>query len=177
MIGIREYLSIIGELSSKFDVSEEAIIADLITIDTIATHFLQSGIQDLADANSRNDFTTIIDRGLEIDLLKQFLYELLNREELLPGILKEFSLITEHLTEIKVDLQQYQNVSDEELQKLLRILKQKNKNRFVIVTITLPEGNTITKYMNTYQYSEEKHKNLSELDTLLSLYMEVNSGA
>ena len=177
MIGIRDYLSIIGELSTKYDISEESIISDLITIDTIATHFLQSGIQDLADANSRNDFTTIIDRGLEIDLLKQFLYELLNREDLLPGILKEFSLITEHLTEIKVDLQQYQNVSDEELQKLLRILNQKNKNRFVIVTITLPEGNTITKYMNTYQYSEEKSKNLSELDTLLSLYMEVNSGA
>lgn len=177
MIGIREYLSIIGELSSQYELSEEAVIADLITIDTIATHFLQSGIQDLADSNSRSDFTTIIDRGLEIDFLKQFLNELLNREDLLPGVLKEFSLITEHLTEIKVDLQQYQNVSDDELQKLLSILYQKNKNRFVIVTITLPDRKTVTTYMNTYKHSDVKTKNLSELDTLLSLYMEVNSGA
>ena len=132
MIGIREYLSIIGELSSQYDISEEAVIADLITIDTVATHFLQSGIQDLADSNSRSDFTVIIDRGIEIDLLKQFLNELINREDLLPGILKEFSLITEHLTEITVDLQQYQNVSDDELQKLLSILKQKNKNKLLI---------------------------------------------
>lgn len=177
MIGIREYLSIIGELGIKYDISDEKIISDLIAIDTIATHFLQSGIQDLADSNSRNDFTTIIERGLEIDLLKQFLKSLLDREDLLPSVLKEFSLITEHLTEIKVDLQQYQNVTDDELHKLLRILQHKNKNRFVIVTISLPEEKTITKYMNTYQYSEEKSKNLSELDTLLSLYMEVNSGA
>jgi ABC-type enterochelin transport system ATPase subunit len=109
--------------------------------------------------------------------LKQFLNELLNREDLLPGVLKEFSLITEHLTEIKVDLQQYQNVSDDELLKLLSILKQKNKNRFVIVTITLPDRKTVTTYMNTYKHSDVKTNNLSELDTLLSLYMEVNSGA
>ncbi len=56
MIGIREYVSIIGELSSKYDISAENIIADLIALDTIATHFLQSGIQDLIDSNSRNDF-------------------------------------------------------------------------------------------------------------------------
>ena len=177
MIGIREYLSIIGELSSQYDLSEEAVIADLITIDTVATHFLQSGIQDLADSNSRSDFTVIIDRGIEIDLLKQFLNELINREDLLPGLLKEFSLITEHLTEITVDLQQYQNVSDDELQKLLSILKQKNKNKFLIVTITLPDKKTITRYMNTYKHSDIKTKHLSELDTILSLYMEVNSGA
>lgn len=177
MIGIREYLSIIGELSSQYDLSEEAVIADLITIDTVATHFLQSGIQDLADSNSRSDFTIIIDRGLEIDLLKQFLIELINREDLLPGILKEFSLITEHLTEITVDLQQYQNVSDDELQKLLSILKQKNKNKFLIVTITLPDKKIITRYMNTHKHSDIKTKHLSELDTILSLYMEVNSGA
>lgn len=177
MIGIREYLSIIGELSSQYDLSEEAVIADLITIDTVATHFLQSGIQDLADSNSRSDFTIIIDRGLEIDLLKQFLIELINREDLLPGILKEFSLITEHLTEITVDLQQYQNVSDDELQKLLSILKQKNKNKFLIVTITLPDKKIITRYMNTHKHSDIKAKHLSELDTILSLYMEVNSGA
>ena len=173
MIGIREYLSIIGELSSQYDLSEEAVIADLITIDTVATHFLQSGIQDLADSNSRSDFTVIIDRGIEIDLLKQFLNELIIREDLLPGILKEFSLITE----ITVDLQQYQNVSDDELQKLLSILKQKNKNKFLIVTITLPDKKTITRYMNTYKHSDIKTKHLSELDTILSLYMEVNSGA
>jgi hypothetical protein len=31
--------------------------------------------------------------------------------------------------------------------------------------------------MNTYKHSDVKTNNLSELDTLLSLYMEVNSGA
>jgi hypothetical protein len=160
MIGIREYLSIIGELSSTFEMSEEKIIADLITLDTIATHFLQSGIQDLGDSNSRMDFMRIVDKALEVDLLRQLFLELLKREDLLPGVLKEFSLI-----------------SDTELLKLLTILKQKHPNKFVIVTITLPEEQVITKYMNTYTHSVKYSKQLSELDTLLSLYMEVNSGA
>jgi hypothetical protein len=177
MIGIREYLSIIGELSSTFEMSEEKIIADLITLDTIATHFLQSGIQDLGDSNSRMDFMRIVDKALEVDLLRQLFLELLKREDLLPGVLKEFSLITEHLTEIKVDLNQYEKVSDAELLKLLTILKQKHPNKFVIVTITLPEEQVITNYMNTYTHSVKYSKQLSELDTLLSLYMEVNSGA
>ena len=118
-----------------------------------------------------------VDKALEVDLLRQLFLELLKREDLLPGVLKEFSLITEHLTEIKVDLNQYEKVSDAELLKLLTILKQKHPNKFVIVTITLPEEQVITKYMNTYTHSVKYSKQLSELDTLLSLYMEVNSGA
>jgi hypothetical protein len=93
MIGIREYISIIGELSSKYDISAEKIIADLIALDTIATHFLQSGIQDLIDSNSRNDFLKILDSAAGTELLKELVKALVNREELISGILRECSLI------------------------------------------------------------------------------------
>jgi hypothetical protein len=177
MIGIREYISIIGELSSKYDISAEKIIADLIALDTIATHFLQSGIQDLMDSNSRNDFLKILDSAVETELLKELVKALVNREELISGILRECSLITEHLTEITVDLSQYPIVTDQELEKLLLILQKKHPHRFMIVSVGLPDGNTITKYLNTFKHTDEYKIQLSELDTLLSLYMEVNSGA
>lgn len=177
MIGIREYISIIGELSSKYDISAEKIIADLVALDTIATHFLQSGIQDLMDSNSRNDFLKILDSAVETELLKELVKALVNREELISGILRECSLITEHLTEITVDLSQYPIVTSQELDKLLLILQKKHSNRFMIVSVSMPEGNTITKYVNTFKHTDEYKTQLSELDTLLSLYMEVNSGA
>jgi hypothetical protein len=177
MIGIREYISIIGELSSKYEISADSIIADLITLDTIGTHFLQSGIQDLVDSNSRSEFLNILDSAIETELIKEFVKELINKEELISGILKESSLITEHLTEITVDLSQYPIVTELELDKLLQILQKKHMNRFMIVSVNMPEGNTVTKYMNTFKNTDEHKKQLSELDTLLSLYMEVNSGA
>lgn len=177
MIGIREYISIIGELSSKYELSAESIIADLIALDSIGTHFLQSGIQDLIDSNSRNEFLKIVDSALETELLKEFVIELVKSEELISGILKECSLITEHLTEITVDLSQYPIVTDQELEKLLLILQKKHLDRFMIVSVSMPEGNTITKYVNTFKHTDENKTQLSELDTLLSLYMEVNSGA
>jgi len=177
MIGIREYLSIIGEISNSMDLPADKVIADLITIDTVTTHFLQSGILNLVDSNSRNEFITILDKSLELDLHKQLFIELLKREDLLPDLLKELSLITEHLTEIIIDLEQYEQVTDIELNKLLHILQQKHPNRFVIITITMPSGEIITKYINTHNYKDKEHKQMSELDTLLSLYMEVNSGA
>jgi hypothetical protein len=154
MIGIREYISIIGELSSKYDISAENIIADLITLDTIATHFLQSGIQELIDSNSRNDFLKILDSAVETELLKELVKALVNRQELISGI-----------------------VTSQELDKLLLILQKKHSNRFMIVSVSMPEGNTITKYVNTFKHTDEYKIQLSELDTLLSLYMEVNSGA
>ena len=104
MIGIREYLSIIGEISNSMDLPADKVIADLITIDTVTTHFLQSGILNLVDSNSRNEFITILDKSLELDLHKQLFIELFKREDLLPELLKELSLITEHLTEIIIDL-------------------------------------------------------------------------
>jgi|GEM_PF-2483512 hypothetical protein len=177
MIGIREYISIIGELSSQFELSADIIISDLIALDTIGTHFLQSGIQDLIDSNSRNEFLKIVDSAIETELLKEFVKELVKREELISGLLKECSLITEHLTEITVDLSQYSIVTDQEFDKLLAILQKKHSHRFMIVTVGLPDGNTITKYLNTFKHTGEYKTQLSELDTLLSLYMEVNSGA
>jgi len=177
MIGIREYLSITGEISATYHLPVENVIADLISLDTISTHFLQSGIQDLTDSNSRNEFIEIVSSAIETDLVKEVVAEIVNRKELLPGILKEFALVTEHLTEIKVDLSQYSTVSAEEIDKLSLILRKKHRDRFVIVSITLPGGSVMTKYMNTFEKIESQIQHSSDLDTLLSLYMEVNSGA
>ena len=62
------------------------------------------------------------------------------------------------------------------MDKLITIIQNKYTSRFIILSVLHPHGNWTTNYISTYKYKKPVRKDISDLDTLLSLYLEINSG-
>lgn len=175
---IQEYLKIIGELGKQQELSPKDLITDLLTLDTIASQFLQSGILDVKDEYGWREFHSILTNAVQSDLIKVFVETLHKVSDQATNInlLKDCALISEHITEVDIDLSHYPSVSDAEMHKLITVIESKYPNRFIVMTINLPNDNSTIEFLSTYKQRTTHKKHLSDLDTLLSLYMEVNSG-
>lgn len=178
MNNIQSYIQIIGELGKQQDLSPKVIISDLLCIDTLATRYIQSGIKDLTEDYAWEEFLYNLNMILQTNIGKVFIVCLHEIVSKIPkaNILQDLSLISENIVEIEVDLSHYTSVNEKEMDKLITIIQNKYTSRFIILSVLHPHGNWTTNYISTYKYKKPVRKDISDLDTLLSLYLEINSG-
>jgi hypothetical protein len=178
MNNILSYIQIIGELGAQKDVYPKDIISDLLCIDTLATKYIQSGIKDLSEDYVWEEFLYNLNMILQTDIGKAFIICLHDKMSNIakPNILQDLSLFSENIVEIEVDLSHYSSVNEKEINKLITIIENKYTSRFIILSVLHPHGNKTTSYISTYKNKKPVRKDISELDTLLSLYLEINSG-
>lgn len=178
MYNIQSYIQIIGELGKQQDISPKDIISDLLCIDTLATKYIQSGIKDLSEDYIWAEFSYNLKVILQTEIGKAFVDCLHDIMSKIPktNLLQNLSFISENIVEIEVDLSHYSSVNEKEMNKLIMIIENKYTSRFIILSVLHPHGNWTTSYISTYQYKKPVRKDIRELDTLLSLYLEINSG-
>lgn len=171
------YIRILGGIAHELSLDTADLVRDLIRLDAIASQFVEAGVTNLLESSTWGIFRALKDDTLETPLVRLFIDTIYDTGHVVPSFLHDLSLITEHLTEIEVDLRHYPSVSAAEEEKLLKVLRRKHPDRLMIVTIEKPESVTTVTYLNTFGSDIPQAEKISDLDTLLSLYLQVNSGA